>query len=88
MKIFLIKNTDVQGYCWGQFVDAVVVAVDEEAARKMHPGGDDGNVPEGKEFSDSWASSPERVCVRYLGEAAESIVDPWVVTAYLVGEAD
>lgn len=70
MKLFLISQSENDGY--DTYDSAVVCAPDEETARRMHPGGKPDDYWDGlcnKGWAD-WCSTPERVMVKYLGEAA------------------
>ena len=76
MKLFKIWQTENLDY--DRFDSAVVAAESEEDAKKIHPGpapyGTDtewpgSGIPEDFPFGCSWASSPSKVFVEYLGEA-------------------
>lgn len=66
MKIFRIwqdVNNDYDTYS-----DAIVIAANEEEARKIHPGNIDGFVPEKAGQYSSWCGIDD-VKVEYIGEA-------------------
>lgn len=73
MNLYLISQTE--NSTWNTYDSAVVCAPDVETARNIIPG-------RGK-WGDSWsewASCPENVSVKYLGEAHHEI-EPGVVLA-------
>lgn len=75
MKLFLIYQEQNSGY--DTYDSAVVVAPDEETARRMCPdgGGSNGYNP--------WTwTAPEYVSVNYLGEAAEGLPEGFVCKSY------
>lgn len=67
MKLYLISQEVNTGY--DTYDSAVVAAENEDAARRIMPGG---WQEWGSKFS-SWAYDPSQVEVRYLGEAAPEI---------------
>lgn len=78
MNLYLISQTE--NNTWETFDSAVVCAPDEETARNIIPGG-------GK-WSDvwsSWASRPENVTVKYLGEANQEIKSGVVCASFNAG---
>lgn len=67
MKLWLISQDENRDY--DTYDSAVVAAESEDAARKIHPR--DPNYDwEEKHFYSDWASKPENVSVKYIGEAA------------------
>jgi len=66
MKLFLIYRTEIVGY--DEYDSAVVVAADEESAKKIHPREEYANKEWWKEDMEynSWVI-PEKVNVSYLG---------------------
>lgn len=77
MKLFLISQSQNDGY--DTYDSAVVAAPDEEAARRMHPA-DDPDL----ESTRMWCF-PERVIVRYLGEAADDVEQCVVCASFNAG---
>lgn len=79
MNLYLISQDDNEG--WGTYDSAVVVAATEEAARKMNPGLDrDGDAY----ATGSWAV-PDKVLVRFLGVADDSLPSGSVCASYNAG---
>ena len=80
MNLYLISQTLNNN--WSTFDSAVVAADSEEAARSIHPNGEnwDGKI-------DEWSSWCEKkdVTVRFIGIAADDIV-PGVICASFRGE--
>lgn len=72
MKLYLISQTENNRS--DTYDSAVVCAADEDAARNIQPGDDWG----AKYLT--WCSGPEKVAVRYIGEAAPDL-SPGVVLA-------
>jgi hypothetical protein len=72
MKLFLISQDEHDDY--DSFDSAVVAAPDEESARLMDPGGENGAFIE---FSSdgyrTWCSSADKVTVKFLGDAAPGL---------------
>ena len=64
MKLYLL--TQDENHAEGTFESCVVVAEDEEAARKVHPFGDWDRV-------DVWCYEPESVTATYLGDARKDL---------------
>lgn len=77
MKIWLISQDERQGY--DTYDSAVVIAETEEEARMMSPCVRFSFGPDDTEFYDftgcvrEWASSPDKVTVKYLGEADSAL---------------
>lgn len=69
-KLRLYHLTQSQATGYDTYSDAVVCAPTPEAARKIHPNGTDGWD---SFYKDCWASRPEDVTVRLLGDAALGI---------------
>lgn len=73
MNIYLLTQTENRG--WDTFDSCVVMAPDEDSARKMHPRGDrlwDGRgwaVEDDRYYDDAagWAFSPDAVTVEFIG---------------------
>lgn len=76
MKLFLIAQGEEDGY--DSYDSAVVAAPDEETARNTDPSTGKPVDWSSRRFGD-WASKPEHVTVRYLGEAVD--VEQGVVCA-------
>jgi len=72
MKLWLITQTENEGY--DTYDSAVVAADTEEAARHIHPSMSYLKpVPVwGGSYSD-WASSPNKVSAKHIGEALEGV---------------
>lgn len=77
MKLFLISQKQNRGY--DTYDSAVVVAIDEEAARQLDPGTGK-PVEDWSDKYSAWCSGPEHVIVTHIGEAAAG-VEPGVVCA-------
>lgn len=71
MKLFLISQDENNDY--DTYDSAVVCAPDEAAARLMDPGGNDGAPPRWECKYSSWCSSPEKVAVQLIGDAAPGL---------------
>ena len=72
MKIFLISQDERDDY--DTYDSAVVCAKDEETARNMEPSPYlNGEKKDFSLYDASWCSSPDKVKVVYLGEAAPDI---------------
>ena len=76
MKLFLISQEQNNDY--DTYDSAVVAAPDEATARNMNPANGK-PMDEWDMYYNMWCSGPEKVTVRYLGEAVD--VDPGVVCA-------
>lgn len=76
MKLWRISQDVNRDY--DTFDSAVVVAPDEETARRIHPKGAWGVTP--KPHDSTWAA-PEHVGVAYLGEAVDFLVEGQVIVA-------
>lgn len=73
MKLFHISQTENNN--WDTFDSAVVAAETDKDARNIHP------IRDGWEPGDgTWCSSPDKVIVRYLGEARKGTL-PGVICA-------
>ena len=71
MKLFLISQTENDDY--DTYDSAVVCAPDEDAARLMDPGKDNGTPADfGRQYS-SWCSSADKVTVQLIGDAAPGL---------------
>jgi hypothetical protein len=69
MNIYLISQRERTGY--NTFDSAVMIAPDEETARRMNPS--NGKIMEKRDWESvfrSWASSPDFVEVELIGQAA------------------
>jgi len=77
MKLYYISQSVVYGY--DTYSDAVVCAPDKKTARNIHPSG----IPSDKYYASTWCE-PERVQVKYLGEATKGI-KPGVICASFHG---
>jgi hypothetical protein len=80
MNLYLISQTDRNDY--DTYDSAVVAAENEEDARKIHPG-------EYEEWTThsyrTWASSPDLVTVRLIGQAAPGIETGVVLASFNAG---
>jgi len=74
MKLWLIFQDENDDY--DTFDSAVVAAETEEQAKSIHPYGSDAWSSRN---SDTWASSPDKVTAKYLGEAYGDIKKPGVI---------
>lgn len=72
MNIYKIEQNDVTGY--GTFDSAVVIAEDEETAKRIHPESTLGpfNTVFG-ENRDTWTDNPDKVKVTLLGTALDGM---------------
>ncbi len=76
MKLWKIYQDVNQGY--DIYDSAVVVAIDQETARTIHPGGTAWST----ELSHStWAARPDQVGATLIGEAAPNMESGMVVVA-------
>lgn len=78
MKLYKISQTEYNGF--DTFDSAVVCALDEKDAGTIHPGGS----LWGDRYT-GWCSSPEKVTVKYLGEADASIQRGVVCASFNAG---
>lgn len=96
MKLYRLSQNDNSGY--DTYDSMVVAAKDETAARLIHPSGytwDDGRWIayriDGTKFDahdahdGTWANSPEKVQVEYIGEAEETITEGTICTSFNAG---
>ena len=74
LNLYYLSQNDETGY--DTYDSCVVAAVDEEAARHIHPGGGEWDTM----FGGTWARYPNKVKVEFIGVAA-SHVKPGVVCA-------
>jgi hypothetical protein len=77
MKLWLIDQDENGEY--DTYDSAVVAAETENEARKTHPSG------KNKQWSRDWASCPEKVQVRYIGEAASGIEAGVILASFNAG---
>lgn len=83
MKLYLLSQEDRDGY---DTYDALVVAAEsEESARLIHPYSRDGFKNDRGGRSGVWARSPEKVDVRYLGEASEGTETGIILASFNAG---
>jgi hypothetical protein len=82
MKLFLISQEQNNRY--DTYDSAVVAAPDEETARNMNPSN---GVPmdDWKKNRNPWCNGPERVSVRYLGEAVDGVERGVVCASFNAG---
>lgn len=73
MKLWLISQEENTGY--DTYSDVVVAAETAEEARRIPP----------DKFYYAWASKPENVSVRLLGEALEGIKAGVILASYHAG---
>jgi hypothetical protein len=79
MKLFLLSQNENNEY--DTYDSAVVAAEDEESAKQI-------NIDEYSSWgskSSSWCSSPDKVNVKYLGEAAEGILSGIILASFNAG---
>jgi hypothetical protein len=74
MKLWLISQDENNDY--DTFDSVVVAAETEEQAKSIHP-----YSRIDAWASSVWASSPNKVKVKYLGEACEDIREPGIILA-------
>jgi len=67
MKLYLISQTENNDY--DTYDSAVVSAEDEKTARQMSPR--NGKTVDWKDVYNAWCNAPEKVTVKYLGEAEQ-----------------
>ena len=78
MKLFKISQSERCGY--DTHDSAIVAAEDEDDAASIHPGYGKWDDKYG-----SWASSPAKVCVEYLGEATDGIERGVIIASFNAG---
>jgi len=84
MKIYLITQNEQNGY--DTYDSAVVCAENEEEARGIHPGPwVENGEPWPQYYYRTWASNPDVVVVKYLGEAIEGMEKGVVVASFNAG---
>lgn len=74
MKLFLISQSENNGY--DTYDSAVVCAPDEDTARMMDPGGENGGLAKFESNHwryTSWATSADKVNVELLGDAVKGL---------------
>jgi len=71
MKLYLISQDVNDDY--DTFDSAVVVAENEEEAKKIHPNSDDANDEDNFSHSGTWAANISQVKVKYIGEACKDL---------------
>ncbi len=81
MKLFHISQTYSNDY--DTFDSAVVAADSEDEARNLHPRG--AVITDWTDASMDWATRPEQVVVKYLGEAAPGVVRGVVCASFNAG---
>lgn len=85
MKLYLISQTENVEYDTRD--SAVVVAPDGEAAARLNPDGElwREDAPD-EHWALGWASSPDKVSVRYLGEAGPELRKGEIIcSSYVAG---
>jgi hypothetical protein len=82
MKLFFIWQTENTDY--DTYDSAVVCAKSEDDARMMSPSSRAGVIHNFNTYSD-WATKPENVNVKYIGEADESIAIGVVCSSFNAG---
>lgn len=80
MNLYLISQTSNNDY--DTYDSAVVCAKDEEHARKMDPGGDNGEEAEFGQRHSTWAYRLEDVNVKLIGKAKKEIPVGVVCSSY------
>lgn len=77
LNLYFISQNIYRGY--DTYDSMVVAAIDEEAARKVHPSG------EWYIHDRSWATSPEQANVQYIGVAAPEIKPGIILSSFNAG---
>ena len=71
MKLYLISQDENQDY--DTYGSAVVCALDEDSARMMAPNGENGEQFNFATRYSQWCSSPDKVVVKFIGDAAPDL---------------
>lgn len=83
MNIYRISQNAVKNY--DTFDAAIVVAKDEDEARRLHPAATNKDAYEALNpvywISTTWATHPAQVRVEYIGRADASFTEPRVILA-------
>ena len=82
LKIYLISQIKNNGY--DTYDSAVVIAENEEGAKKIHPGGHKEVVERKIDSWDGWANLKD-IEVEYIGEAKEGSEKGVVVASFNAG---
>ena len=83
MNIYLLTQEEKCGY--GLYASVVVVAESEEQAKTIHPDYSDKGIIAQKDDDrwnnkwTFWASSPEKVEVKFIGRADKNIKEPTII---------
>ena len=94
MKIYLVKRTDYTGY--DEYDSTVVIAKDEESAKRIHPNEDYSYDEAGAKFihlsnsghvwtNDSWTNNLSLISVTYIGEAHVNAPAGVILSSYNAG---
>jgi hypothetical protein len=86
MNIYKIERTD--GASYDEYDSAVVIAPDEEMARRMNPGKPNGELMTDEDWRktfSTWVKSPHLVEVNYLGRADEGLAQSVIVASFNAG---
>ena len=83
MKLYLISQDENHDY--DTHDSAVVCAPDEDTARHMDPGGQNGAQAEFDDEWSSWCSSADKVTVKLIGDAAPDLPIGVVCSSFNAG---
>ncbi len=98
MKLWLITQNEETGY--DSYDSAVVAAEDSLSARRTHPSDfyaysedfhgwallmHDGSLRQQTYYSRTWASKPQNVYAKYIGEAQENIAAGVICSSFNAG---
>jgi hypothetical protein len=84
MNLYHVSQNLVTGY--DTYSDFVVCAIDQNAARSIHPV--DGHIMNEEDLDDTyqcWAKSPKDVMVEYLGKADDRIKPGIICSSFHAG---
>ena len=82
MKLYLISQSENTGY--DTYDSAIVAALNETTAKGIHPSGEQSYWDDNHGWA-GWASRPEMVQAKYIGEAAPWIKQGVVLASYNAG---
>lgn len=77
MNLYLLTQGDNTGY--DTYDSCVVVAKNEDEAKKIHPSGDDEQSWKTDKIFRSWANSPDTVEAELIGKAVKGSVSGTVI---------
>jgi len=81
MNLYLLTQTDADGY--DTYDSCVVAAEDEHQARWIHPFF--GYIPDNWRNEAGWASHPDKVTVKLLGQALPETPRGVILASYISG---